>query len=231
MVINVMTYNIHGGKDIEGNLTLYGISNLIKETGADIIGLQEIDVFLKRSYFLNEIKYLANRLKMHYVFGPNLRMGFGSFGNGILSRYPIAKKKNYHIYSVGERRGVLTALIQLNENKKIWFLTTHLGLNRKERLTQSQEILKIVSNLEYPVIMTGDFNEAPGEEAYSTISRVLKDAANAQNSVFHTYVDGCENVRIDYIMHSKGVWAESIKAIDSTLSDHLPVVASLRCDF
>lgn len=118
MVINVMTYNIHGGKDIEGNLTLYGISNLIKEAGVDVIGLQEIDVFLKRSYFLNEIKYLANRLKMHYVFGPNLRMGFGSFGNGILSRYPIVKKKNYHIYSMGERRGVLTALIQLNENKK-----------------------------------------------------------------------------------------------------------------
>lgn len=228
MLLNIMTYNIHGGKDIEDNLTIYGISNFIKQSKADIIGLQEVDICLGRSYFLNEMKYLAKRLKMYYAFGPNIKIGLGSFGNGILSRYPIEKKKNYHLSSTGERRGVLSALIELSNHKKIWFLTTHLGLNSKERIKQSQEILKIIGQLEHPVILTGDFNETPENAAYSIINNVLADGAHSAGSDYFSYLDGDEFVRIDYIMHSKDISVESIKAIDCKFSDHFPVIASAK---
>ncbi|WP_398505607.1 endonuclease/exonuclease/phosphatase family protein [Thermoanaerobacterium thermosaccharolyticum] len=39
MMLTIMTYNIHGGKDIKDNLTIYGISNFIKQSKADVIGL------------------------------------------------------------------------------------------------------------------------------------------------------------------------------------------------
>lgn len=231
MMLTIMTYNIHGGKDIEDNLTIYGISNFIKQSKADVIGLQEVDTYLGRSYFINEIKYLAKRLKMYYAFGPNIKIGLGSYGNGILSRYPIVKKNNYHLTSTGERRGVLSVLIELDSYRKIWFLTTHLGLNSKERVMQSQEILKIIKRLDYPVILTGDFNETPENEAYSIINHVLVDGAFSANSDYYSYLDGDEPVRIDYIMHSKDISVESIKAVDCNLSDHFPVIASVRCNF
>ncbi|SNX54539.1 endonuclease/exonuclease/phosphatase family protein [Thermoanaerobacterium sp. RBIITD] len=226
MKINVMTYNIHGGKDINDRLTLYGIANLIRENKADIVGLQEVDFHVNRSYFKNEIKYLSKKLGMYYAYGPNIRLGFGSFGNGILSRYKIKENKNYHLYSKGERRGLLTSLIELY-GEKLCFMTAHLGLNSDERVKQVEDIIKAMENFKGNIILTGDFNETPSGKAYSILKDTLIDAIYSSKSDYFSYMDGDKPVRIDYIMHSRDIMAESIKAIKTDLSDHFPVITSL----
>lgn len=227
MIVNVMSYNIHGGKDIKNKLTLYGISNIIRESKADIIGLQEVDLYLGRSYFINEIKYLGKRLNMYYTFGPNIKVGFGSFGNGILSKFPIIKKRNHHMFSKGEIRGILTSLIEIN-NKKIWFLNTHLGLNSDERVKQSYEILNITDKLDYPTILTGDFNETSNGSAYTVLHEKLKDAIDDSDLNYFSYHDGKDLVRIDYILHTSDLHAESIKAIETDYSDHYPIISKFK---
>ena len=41
--IRVMSYNIHHGEGIDGKLDLKRIGDIIKNSNADIIGLQEVD--------------------------------------------------------------------------------------------------------------------------------------------------------------------------------------------
>ena len=42
--VRVMTYNIHAGLDSANRYNLPGIADVIRASGADIVGLQEVDV-------------------------------------------------------------------------------------------------------------------------------------------------------------------------------------------
>ena len=49
-----MTYNIHHGKGIDKVVDLKRIADVITQSGAEIIGLNEVDIhFSNRSHFVN----------------------------------------------------------------------------------------------------------------------------------------------------------------------------------
>lgn len=222
-----MTYNIHGGRDRFDKLSLDEIAEVIKWSRADIVGLQEVDAFMPRSYMLNEIKYLSKKLNMHYVYGPNVKLGLGLFGNGILSTFPIKTNQNYLLPSKGERRGLLVARIQL-PGEFIWFLTTHLGLNADERVNQAEEILKITGDMADPIILTGDLNEMPGSRAHSCLKRRFFDVSETLSCKYCSFAMGDEpDAMIDYIMYTGNVTVKSINVIEARCSDHFPVICSI----
>ena len=68
-----MTYNIHHGAGYDGVLDLERIAVLIEKSGADVIGLQEVDRhWSERSNWVDQPAWLAKRLKMHYGYAANL---------------------------------------------------------------------------------------------------------------------------------------------------------------
>ncbi|WP_235782509.1 endonuclease/exonuclease/phosphatase family protein [Peribacillus psychrosaccharolyticus] len=61
--VNIMSYNIHHGVGTDGQLDLGRIANVIKENGAEIIGLQEVDKhYGARSNFEDQTKKSRNYL-------------------------------------------------------------------------------------------------------------------------------------------------------------------------
>ncbi len=227
--IKVMSYNIHHGISVNGRLDINAIAEVIRESGAHIIGLQEVDSRFVRSFFRDQARELAEKLDMYYYFGENFSLLGAGYGNAVLSKFPIVSASNLQLDSKGEQRGVVSAKIDIY-GKEIDFLVTHLSLNRSIRDTQLQQIKKYIELLDQEVILAGDFNCTPEAGEIMYIERKLREAGKElEKDELYTFVkrDGTP-VRIDYIFLSPEIAISDLYTIDSKVSDHLPVVADIR---
>ena len=83
--IRVMSYNIHHGISQSGKLDIEKIAEVIRESGAQLVGRQEVDNRFVRSLFRDQAKELAEMLDMHYYFGENFTLLGAGYGNAVLS--------------------------------------------------------------------------------------------------------------------------------------------------
>ncbi len=98
---------------------------------------------------------------------------------------------------------------------------------QKTRCFQAHWTKEAVLKSRHPVILMGDMNDFNCSAPLDTLTSCgLKDAwwegGNGYGCTFH---DGWLRLRIDHILHSKELKLESIKVIETDLSDHNPVVA------
>lgn len=224
----VMSYNINHGKSLLGMNTLDEIADIIEESGADIIGLQEVDANFARSQFKNQIKYLADKLSMNYVYGDNVNIVGARYGNGILSKYDIISYENIKIPSGKEQRGLLVAVIDI-DGYKINFLNTHLGLCPSERMTQIKIISNYLNTILGETILVGDFNYLPSSEEAHEMSKRLTDVGYATNSNrTPTFEVPFLSGRIDYIFIGSNIKPINYKVLYKKASDHYPIVADIK---
>ncbi len=122
----------------------------------DIVGLNE--VYYPRAMDgagRPALEILAERLNMHYVFGPCLRwaaqdnMPADAYGNALLSRWPISAHAAHHLTPVEgkEPRGLLEGRIILPGGSSLTIYITHLDhTDEQARVTQ----LRRVAHLDRP---------------------------------------------------------------------------------
>lgn len=159
-MLRVMTYNVHAGYGMDEVLDLQRIADVIAYSGADIVGLQEIDVETSRSDGENQAAILADMLDMEYYFGDNLFFQRGSHGNLILSRYPLISADNTFLpYRNTSQRGLLRARVDFN-GTPISVFVTHLGFE-EDNIMQRDRILEDLYKVDEPFILLGDFNMDP----------------------------------------------------------------------
>lgn len=71
--VKVMSFNIYHGVGLDNVLNLQRTAQVIRDAGAEIVGIQEVDRFWdSRSDFQDQAKELAEILGYHYVYGANL---------------------------------------------------------------------------------------------------------------------------------------------------------------
>jgi endonuclease/exonuclease/phosphatase family metal-dependent hydrolase len=128
--MRIVTYNIHGWRTADNQPNLTAVGDALQALDADIIGLNE--VYYPRVITGSDqpaLAALAERLHMHFVFGPCLRwpaqndMPADAYGNALLSRWPIIADAAHHLTSkeedpqrllaTKEQRGLLEGRIQL----------------------------------------------------------------------------------------------------------------------
>lgn len=225
--IRVMSYNIHHGKSLFGVHSIDTISEIIAENKLDIVGLQEVDNGMLRSRLRNQAEYLGLKLDMNYVFGKNLSVLGGQYGNAILSRHPIVEYQNYSLPSGREQRGFLSATIDIN-GRHVHFIVTHLGLNNEERATQLEIIKRYIETLQQEVILVGDFNALQESPEIRGLSKILQDSGELTGSDdIPTFDLPLLSKRIDYIFVGQGFKIDNYEVIRSRASDHYPVKAEL----
>jgi len=105
-LVRVMTYNVHFGQNMGNNYDLQSIANVITDSGADIVCLQEVDVnWGERSNFDDTLAILAEMTGMEsfyaYIYDKPSSRGPGypneRFGVAFLSKYPIISSDNHEI--------------------------------------------------------------------------------------------------------------------------------------
>src|SRR3954470_22759943 len=71
--LTVMSFNIHHAEGTDGVLDLSRIAQVIKNNGADVVGLQEVDRhYSDRSDLADQPAELAAMLGYHVVYGANI---------------------------------------------------------------------------------------------------------------------------------------------------------------
>ncbi|MDD5582236.1 MAG: endonuclease/exonuclease/phosphatase family protein [Candidatus Marinimicrobia bacterium] len=233
-----MTYNIHHGAGIDGVFDLDRIADLIRESGADLVALQEVDVKTERAQGLHTMEYLSEKLDMEWVFGQNLSFQGGGYGNGILSRYPIESWANEHFppYLEGEQRGLLQTVIRC-QGLTIAFWNTHLDHRPadKERQESIAIILEKADSIFFPFILAGDFNDTPDSPAIQALSTKFLDTwLIVGNGKGYTFPADSAYRRIDYLFFKNPPHSHfQLKPIKSTVyktlaSDHLPYITVFK---
>lgn len=233
----ILSYNIHHANPPSkpGVIDLPAIANVIKQQGADIVALQEVDVYTARSgASLNEATELARLTGMTAYFAKAINYGGGEYGVAILSRYPMEDRKNMPLptddNTKGEHRTLATATIVLPGNKKFVFACTHLDAQHGDtnRQLQIKKIVGILKNESLPVVIAGDFNAVPESSVIQQLDRSFTRTC-VTNCPF-TIPEMAPNRTIDYIAYTPSTrfTVVSHNVVDeSYASDHRPVKALL----
>ncbi|CAG7625068.1 endonuclease/exonuclease/phosphatase family protein [Paenibacillus allorhizosphaerae] len=237
MPLKVMSFNIHHGADSDENYDLEKTADVIRQSGAEVIGLQEVDrYYSSRSNLEDTIGRLAEMLGMHYAYGANLDrapqqpgLPNSQYGTAVLSKYPILEQRNYALTSYGqEQRGLLETRIDMNAIP-LYFYSTHLGLDAVQQQTQTDEILAIAGEKDGPKIIVGDFNARPYSPDMRRIAAAFQEPFASQPNAY-TIDSKRPYAKIDYIWASDKLLlgdAERAQVIQTQVSDHLPIVGDL----
>ncbi|ULA58684.1 MAG: Endo/exonuclease/phosphatase domain-containing protein [Nitrospira sp.] len=226
MRLQVASYNIHRGFGRDGRYDPGRILRVLQEVNADIVALQEVDFPGRDCDQL--LMWLAAQLGMTAVGGPVRRSEAGTYGNALLTRYPVKNVRRWDL-SVGrhEPRGALAADM-LCQGAMIHVVTTHLGLWPKERPLQTSRLLeRLQITAEELTILMGDLNEW---QLWGKSLRVLRRAFGSPVSP-PTFPTVWPILALDRIWVSPPQALRGVQAHHSgqslIASDHLPVKAQV----
>lgn len=226
--LRVVSYNIRHGTNADDEATLDQIAEVLAFIDADLIALQEVDINMQRSQRQKQAGILAERLGMAWAFGEAMRFGEGSYGNAVLSRFPILHKQVHPLPDPLENRCLLEIHVQV-EDQELGFLVVHLGLDHKQRIIHVQDtLLPVIRSFSGPLILCGDMNAQSDQEEIQLLQQELRDCFTANTGILeNTYPAQQATERIDYILINDLIEVKQFYIVDSLASDHLPVVADL----
>ncbi|MFA7494636.1 MAG: endonuclease/exonuclease/phosphatase family protein [Proteiniphilum sp.] len=230
--LKIMTYNIHRGQDADNNDRLMEMAVFIKESGADIVGLEEVDSVCYRSGQVDQARILAEYSGMYYTFVRHFAFQGGAYGQALLSKYPITEVKNNRLPVVtdipGQTTAFLTARINVSDKKSFLTGVAHLDYrNAESRVKQAEIINDIYTDSDIPGILLGDMNAEPDTWEILIFKEKFQDT---HPDDLLTFPDGMPVKKIDYIFVDKSEKIEVTehKVIDVSFSDHLPVLATIK---
>ena len=235
--LRVATYNIHKAQGMDRRVDPGRIADVLAQTRADIIALQEVLSVEGGPPREDQASYIAERLGMEHHVGKVRRLRGGVYGNVTLSRYPIRRTSACDItWRHCERRGCLRADVDVG-GRVLHLFNVHLGTAFFERRFQarrliSEDLLRDPS-LSGPRIVLGDFNEW----TRGLVTRMLSEEMESVDLQLHfkrrrTYPGLFPVLHLDHVYFDPELELESFTVHRSRLalvaSDHLPLVAGFR---
>ena len=230
--LKVATFNICKA---EYGATMYKdytkIVAAIKASGADIIGLQEIEYRTKRTGYVDQTAELARLAGYpYYKFFKAFDFNEGASGLAVISKYPIENSDQINLPASGEAQRILARAGIRVHNELINFFVTHLSYNGEpgtDRAPQFATIANKIANYKN-VILTGDFNTEDWPQFNPIVNKgfLLVSKSDSDKTGTH-YVDGYGYLALDNIVHSKIFTASGRNFIDNGASDHRLLYATL----
>lgn len=219
--LKIATYNIHRGKDVDDRLDLNKTIATLRETDADIIGLQEVERHSPRTGFVDQAKRIAEGLGIDYRFEAGLKIWPFEFGNVLLSKYPIKGVERIDLPSARENRVGLLATLDVH-GQDVQVLVTHLGLKQQERADHVQKLVDKLANNDQPFVLIGDLNCTSDAPELKPLLATMHQTADAPLVTFPGLGE-----QIDHILVSKQFDVQGVSTLQSSASDHLPLIADL----
>jgi len=195
------------------------IARLVKDY--DIVGLQELDAGSMRSGYINLTEYLGEKAHMPFWSDQtNRRLGrFARHSTGVLSRYHPTEIIEHRLPGKIPGRGALFIRYG-NRHDSLVVLILHMALGRRARLRQFDYISEIVNEYRHVIVM-GDLNcHSQSTEMDYLINRTMMTEPTHDVCTFPSWRP---QRNIDHILVTPTLRVDHVKALDFSLSDHLPV--------
>ena len=221
--VRVMTWNIHGGVGLDGVRDFQRVADQIASLKPDILALQEID---RRTPEASLSSLLQGVFAYESVDAASIRTADGEYGQMLLSRWPV-DEPNVHDISVPgcEPRRLISAIVQ-SPAGPVHVLATHLGLRFAERRAQATILCELASRPGMTTIALGDFNDWFRWRSIQTMMGKVFPARTTQR----TFPSRLPLLALDriYCLPAECLVQSHVVADAAWLSDHLPLVASVR---
>ncbi len=241
--IRVLVLNMHAGQDAARKSNLDGIAALVKSTGADLVLLQEVDRGTARSGKIDQLQALQKLTGYSPGFAPSLvNYDGGQYGIAILARGFVGYTSTYPltVQPVQTRAGGSTeprvALLAFTGVRGANWHVINTHLDPAEGTARGQEVGRLVDLVrdqllsEDPLVIGGDFNSTPDNPVLAPLRAAgLRDAwTECGSGDGCTYPADAPTKRIDYLFLSGNLHCSTASVIDTQISDHRPVLISMR---
>ena len=231
LTLRIGSYNIANGRQVAHAMRV--IAEDILAQNLDIVGIQEVDRFAKRSGYIDTMKQLSKYTGYEYYYytktiniaGDEAKYGQkGEYGTGILSKYPILESESTLLFSANhEQRAYGYAKIDVN-GTIINFFNTHLSYEdygvRNKQFTELAARLKDVPNC----ILTGDFNI----DGFSNYLPLMEFMRLSCKYVGNPVTFPSSGSTIDNIIFSPNFTLGKVDSVKNDHSDHYLLWAELK---
>ena len=229
--LRVLSYNIHHGEGMDGRLDLQRIADVIVSARADLVALQEVDYKASRSGSIDQPAELARLTGLQVVFGGNIDLQGGRYGNAVLSRYPIVEHENHLLprFDDGEQRGVLVAKARIpGMREPLLFLATHFDHrpDDRERMASARAIDELLPG-DPIALLAGDLND---DAASGTLEILEANWARTNRSPLATVPVDHPTRQIDFVLYRPVDRWKVLKTRtleEAVASDHRAILAEL----
>lgn len=247
LALNVLTLNTHKGfTHFNRRFVLHELREAMRAVSADIVFLQEVLGSHERHARRQgntwpaapQYEFLADSVWKDHAYGRNAVYPHGHHGNALLSKYPIARYKNYDI-SVGERekRGCLHCVLKVPGREiEIHAICVHLSLLESHRNRQMKLLCQLVHELvpaAAPLIIAGDFNDWRGRahEQLGGCAGLREAFIECEGRAARTFPARLPLLRLDRIYYRNARIGRAAVHADlpwSHLSDHAALSVEVR---
>jgi endonuclease/exonuclease/phosphatase family metal-dependent hydrolase len=234
--IRVLTLNAHQGFNaLRRHSALLRIRQGLRESGADLVFLQEIGVAAGAQSPATQYEILADTVWREHAYGRNAVITGGHHGNALLSKFPISAWQNLDV-SVGraEPRGMLHCVLEVpGLASPLHAICVHFALLEGHRAQQVRRLVDFVASAvprEAPLVIAGDFNDWRGraQRALTGALPVELVHADARGRPPRTFPARVPVLRLDriYVRNFRHRPVELPRGSWARLSDH----EALACD-
>lgn len=241
--LRIATYNVHGCVGVDRRRSVDRIVGVLRRCEADVIALQELFVEGPLGGDGDQPSEIARRLGMECVFTATVVGRERRYGHGLLARRPVRLLRHGRLPTLAgrpwlERRSALWAAVGIGGDREMHVLTTHLGLDRRERAAQVDALLGIEwlggRRGAEPLVVCGDLNCMPYSRVYRRLTGEYRDVQHRRGRLrpCATWPSLLPVLRIDHLLVSRDVHVRHASVgtwpLARAASDHLPVVATLE---
>ena len=232
--LRVVAYNVRMGYGIDGRFDARAVAELLERQHADVILLSEVD----RGWLLNggqdQLQVLARLLGLHAAFGPAADQ---VWGDAILSSEPLREPSSTAFDGYGAVTGAQALSATFTwRGRPVTVVSTHLqpgSDGTDDTVGQATELATLMTRSArrgQVVVAGGDLNTTPGSNAWGALTDTGFGDTLATARPLLTAPADRPDEQIDHLFASPGLSAQEPHAIETELSDHLPVVVDLIVD-
>lgn len=228
--LRLVSYNVQHCLGKDKHVDCARTAAAIMKENPDFVGLQELDVNVKRSGLVDEPAELARLAGYHATFAKAIDCGGGEYGVAVLSREKPLSVRRIPLPGLEPR------VLLLCEFTNCWFGTTHLdsgtlpGESVPSHIASVPVIRKAVMACAVvkPVFLTGDWNAKPDSELVAKMCGFMTILSDSNKPTIRSMKRCIDYVTVDSA-HATGVRLQDRHVtIDFETSDHHPVVVAVE---
>ncbi len=240
--MKILQWNIWYKEDPENILTE------LRRIDTDVCCLQEVTVNHPR-HGIDVGQLLAKELGYHIYYHESMADDQSSFGNAILSRFPILESRHVFVQDPPpadteenySKEGRVYVEVKIDSgNRPVTVGTTHLSytdrfIETDAKKFESGKLSELVKGIKGEYVLTGDFNVVPDSYTVTELQKHLTHAGPdfsqktwttkpfSYNGFDATTLDW----RLDYCFTSQEVSVVSASVVETLFSDHLPILLEI----
>lgn len=228
--IKILDFNVRKSGEKVG-YQVRPFADLILDEDPDLVALQEVDYMMSRSGNKDFLTELSAYTGYFPVFAKAIETDGGEYGVAVLSKYPISSSKIVPLSvpeGTKEKRVALVCDVELLNGQYVRMVSTHLDNSTDEvryGMVQDLNSSRVLSG-DLPVILCGDFNARPDDDAIAAGMARWKWIGDATS----TFPSSNPTSKIDYMfVYPPARWnVLDYKVGENAISDHCYLVGKVE---